>query len=315
MAEAQTVTEPKPTAPPVVDPKAAPAQAPAEDPVAKGLEVIADRERAHRRTVEKFEATQKTAEKELAEAREVLALKAEYKKTRDPRIGAKILEYEDAKEVVRDWAVRLHNEDKPKTPEDRAKIAEERVAALEARFDADKKEKQAEREAAVRADQEAQNAAARSEHRQQIAAFVTEHEGDYPNLAAQENPGERVSDLIWDHWIKTFDKETEKGELLKREEVAAKLEADLVEWLKRADVIRAKHKKAPEPVPAAKPATEAKIAAPVAGEDGSPKAQSEPGAEIDFDTADLDKIDPDSLSDAERHLLSLARFNRGFAKK
>ncbi len=322
MAEAQAVADPKPAAPVAADPKAAPvpapAPAPAEDPIAKGLETIADRERAHRRTVERFEASQKAAESELTAARELLALRAEYKKTRDPRIGAKILEYEDAKEVVRDWAVRLHNEDKPKTAEDRIKLAEERAAAIEARLDAKEKQELAARNAAAMADQEAQNNAARSEHRQQIAAFITEKESDYPFLAAQKTPGQEVSDRIWDHWIKTYDKETEKGELLKREDVAAILELNLVEQAQRAEAIRAKHKKQPEPAPALPkaPVPVVKAAVPAAGEESGPGAKSEPDrAEIDFDTADLDKIDPDSLSDAERHLFVLARFNRGFAKK
>ena len=308
---------PPPPAPAKVTGQAEPGatkDAPAEDQIAKGLEVIAERDRAHREAVKKFEASRHAHESELAAARELLALRAEYKKTRDPRLGAKILEYEDAKEVVRDFAVKLANEAKPKT-------AEDRVAALEAKL-AEMRES-AEKEAAsrARAEEESRTEAVRSNHRTQMSAFVAEKESEYPNLAAQDNPGRELSDIIWNHWTKTFDKDTGEGEVLASADAAIMLEMYLDERAKRAEAIRAKHKKQPEPAPTPKPPevekqSEVKAERPKSGEEAGPEAKEEQGAaEFDLDKGDLDKLDPDSLSDEETHRLALALFQRGLANK
>ena len=292
--------EPKTTNPPEAKPGG-----PAD--VDAAMERIAEKERAFRDERKKLEAERREFDAFKAEVEAVKAIKGK----RDFLAAAKFAGYDDPKEAIRDGALKLAGEQKPKTADDRVAELEKRWAEKE-RVDAEEKKVQGQRAESERIE------AAKVGHREKLTGWLSEHEGEFPELAAEQNAAEAVRREIWSHWNKTFDSETGEGEHLSPETAAATLEAYLVKRAERAAAIRAKHKK-PEgekkdAAEIAKPSAEGTAEVPKSGEEKGPEPK-EQGAALDFETMNGDalrKVDPDKLSNQDRHRLSVALLDWGF---
>ncbi len=321
-ASAATTTAPPSASAPAPDPKAAKAPPVEENSTAPdvdaAMERIAEKERSFREERKKLESERKEMEAYKADVDAFRAIKGK----RDIIAAAKLLGYDDPKEAIRDGALKLAGEQaKPKTADDRVAELEKRWAERE-KSDAEAK-KQAEEEKKAqgqRAEAETIDAA-KASHREKMASWLSENEGSYPELAAEQNAAEAIRREIWAHWNKTYDSDTGEGEHLQPEKAAATLESYLVKRAERAAAIRAKHKK-PEGEKAAEPAkppAEGTTEVPRAGEEKGPAAKQGQGtAPLDFESMNVEelrKVDPDTLSDQDRHRLSVALLEWGFRAK
>jgi len=302
-APAPTIPAPAPPAPakPVVSPNGTPGAAEiAEDPaVSKNLAGIASREKEARKLFAQAEKLKKEAEADRAEIDAYRKIKG----SRNPIEALRLAGYDSPLEGVREAAVKLASEQKPKT-------AEDRVTALEAELAKMRKESEDRLKAEGDAKEQQRVEDAKSGHRQQMSDFLSKHEEKYPELASHDDAAELMRERIWKHYAETFDKMLGEGEVWEPEKAAVTLESELSERATRAEAIRAKYRKPPELAPGAKPAAEAPMEVPKAG--GGPEAKPEVPATprpLEFDSMsreELDKVDPDSLSQKDRDRLVLA---------
>ena len=298
----------EPEALPAGQPLAAPT---AEDPVAKGLEVIADRERVLRKREDKV----RLSEEERQELSTLRSLRSKIRE--DPDAMAKLLGYEDPKEVIRELALQLKPQRGPKS-------AEEQLAELRARLDAKEKAEKETEERRAKENEESRVQAAFAQLVEDSGTFVAANDAKYPEVASLDNPGAAIAQQIRNHWIKTWDSEAQEGERLTPERAAATLEAYLEARQKRAAEIRAKHK-TPEVPPqkeAPPPPPEAKAVVQKSGEESGPrevKPESSPTAidweSLDWESADLSNVDPDSVPDEFRSRFVATRLKRRFASQ
>ena len=303
-----------PTPAPVTDTKAAPAKIedkPVADGVDAAMERIAVAERAVREERKRIDVERKEMESYRAEIDSFKAIKGK----RDFLAAAKLAGYDDPKEAIRDGALKLAGEQqRPKSAEDRGTAREKRGAEKEKADAEAQKQAEAEKKSQGERAEAEKIEAAKDAHREKLGAWIVENEGQFPELAAEQNAAEAIRREIWAHWNKTYDQDTGEGEHLSPEKAAATLESYLVKRAERAAAIRAKHKKPDGEKEPAKPKNEETAEVPKAGEEKGPEAK-EQGPALDFENMsedELRKVDPDKLSNQDRRRLSVALLDRSF---